>query len=1023
MQQVSRILKLISFPAITFLFCLVYNNVQAQDTSITVSFHSARIKEALQQIENNSVLHFVFADAIVSGKARVSGNYKNASLASVLHDILVVNGITYVQKGKNIILHKSVEQQVELKGLLSGKITDARNGTPLIGVTIELDNLSVQTGMEGDFNIELKPGTYTALISYMGFKSITQTLSVKTGKETILTVTMSENANAINEVVITERKYSNTNIALIETIREARAVVNGISREQIARSQDRDAADVMRRVAGVSVMQNRFIVIRGMGQRYNAVLLNNAIAPSFEPDSRAFSFDIIPTAMIDRVMVYKTAVPELPGDFAGGVVKVSTTGIPAANTFNITYQASFRPSSTFRDFLGQPDGKYSWLGYDDGTYKKPIDYILQQGDDFKYRMDATRKFNKNWQAENKGMALPDQRLNLDFSKKLFLPGSMRAGIVGGLGYSYTKQYQVQYRNPKGYQGGNNRYTATDELYFRDVRLTGLVNLSLDINPDHHLVFKNLYTHLGSTRYMYRKGYAPYDDMAEIGIYPGENFEQFVMTNDYRGIYTGQLNGDHRLFNGQTKINWLAGYTRSDFYAPDERRRTHAAVPGTIDWGPWILSSVGLGTQGREQRIYMQGSELVKTLGLDIEQKINIGAFGPLLKAGFYWEDKSKSFAYSSFAHIDSALVGGAEGGFNMYEAYNILKAGYLAAEIPFLERFRLYGGIRIEDNLQHMGTSSRDVTGPNVGPVLLNLKKTTPLPSVNLSYNFTDKVLIRAAWYKTLNRPEFREISNIQYYDMANNSYVYGNTELLPQADIQNIDLRLEHYPGAGEMITFALFYKKIMNPYELYAMSSTSGVAFIWRNSEMARNYGAEVDIMLGMARYFKSGESRLAREIQKVSLLFNAAYIYSRLELGTEQRFQQYIDHRPLMGQSPYLLNVGINYTDDSSGFRLNVSYNTIGKRIAMVGNSKLAAVWELPRHSLDITFSKRISKNLELKGGIQNILNSRIVFAQDMNMDGRFDIVNTDYELLSHKEHDNRFQSWYDGAYYSLGIGFRL
>lgn len=1022
MQRICSPLRIFSTLVIILLLQLcVPTYLNAQENTISVSFNNASLKEAIKKIETLSSLQFVFADALLKNKPPVSASYQHATLAQVLQDILTRNGISYTQQGNNIILRRAKEAPVPAKSILSGSITDSKSKEPLIGAVIHAGALSAQTDMEGRFSMTLPVGTYKAEITYMGYKPVSQTLTLQEGKEMQLAINMSENPNAIGEVTITERRYNNTNIALIEAIKEARAVVSGISKEQITRSQDRDAAEVVRRVAGVSVMQNRFIVVRGMGQRYNTVMLNNAMAPSFEPDSRAFSFDIIPSGMIDRILIYKSAVPELPGDFAGGVIKVYTTGAPARNSLNISYQASYRPHTTFKDFYGQTDGKYAWLGYDDGTYKKPIDYSIEQNTDFASRMETTRKFNQNWVAENKGAALPDQRFNIDFGRTMPVSDAVKFGITGGLSYSNTKQYQVQYRNPRGLDGSM-RYTASDEVYYRDIRLSGLLNASMNIGTQHQISFKNLYTHLGSTRYMYRRGYVPYDDMAEIGIPTQSNLEQYVQTNDFRGIYTGQLNGSHALWEGNTKVNWLASYTRSDFYSPDERRRTHTAPAGTQDWGSWLAGSFGLGTEGREQRVYWTVPEQVKTLGLDLEQKIKINNFQPLLKAGFYYENKDRSATYTSYAHIDSALVGGQTGGFNDYKAENILKAGYIAAEIPFLKKFKLYGGLRVEHNVQRLSTVNRNSVGPDTGAVILDLDKTTLLPSVNLSYNVTEKTLIRAAWYKTLNRPEFREISATQYYDMANNSYIYGNPKLATQADIDNIDLRLEHYPGPGEMLAIALFHKKIENPYELYSMASTSGIAYMWQNSQTARNFGAEIDMMLGLGRYI-NGKSRVATELQKISVLFNAAYVYSRLELGEAQRYEQQTDHRPLMGQSPYLINAGINYTDDSSGIKLNVSYNVIGKRIAVIGNRRLAAVWELPRHSLDFTFSKSLGKALELRGGVQNILNSRIVFGQDMNMDGKFDIVDTDYELFSHKEHDNRFMSAYENPYFTLGVALRL
>ncbi len=209
--------------------------------------------------------------------------------------------------------------------------------------------------------------------------------------------------------------------------------------------------------------------------------------------------------------------------------------------------------------------------------------------------------------------------------------------------------------------------------------------------------------------------------------------------------------------------------------------------------------------------------------------------------------------------------------------------------------------------------------------------------------------------------------------DMMTYRLAYGNENLKIQTNIDNYDLRSEHYPGPGELITAGVFYKKFKDPVEFYYYAGTSGYNnFQWNNAKSATSYGAEVELMLGMGRYF-NGADKLSRMLKHFSVLLNAAWIHSRVDLGSKAGLQD--QDRALYGQSPYLINAGINYTDDSLGLKINMGYNVIGKRLTAIGNLVSPNIYEMPRNALDMSFSKRVAKYVEIKGGIQNILNARV------------------------------------------------
>lgn len=1031
--KASRILQFV-FALLFSLSCLSVSAQSLQQTRVSLSFEHISLRDALKKIEAVTPFQFVFMEEDIRQVKTVSGTYHDTPVSRVLEALLNRNRLTFKQINKNVIISVQVNPEREEAGRFAGTIKDKKTGEAIIGAILRIGGQVTQTDAEGRFATDMPVGSYKVSVSYVGYAAINlEAITIKPGKETHLEITMSEDENTLGEVVVTERRATGTNIALIQQIREARAVVSGIAAEQIARSQDRDASEVVRRIPGVSVIQNRFIVIRGLPQRYNTVMLNNVTAPSFESDSRAFSFDVLPSGMIDRILIYKTAVPELPGDFAGGVVKIYTTGFAAKNYLNVSYQASVRPNTTFRDFYEQKEGSRFWLGYDDGTYALPIGYGNNNRIDLlpeDQRKTLTGKFNNNWEAYRK-TAPVDHRLNIDMGRKFSLGNEVQLGINGGLSYTNAYRYNVVSRNPGGLMNGTYAaaYNFVDEVQDHDVRLNGLVNIALDIKGRHHIDFKNLYTHLGTASYINRHGQSGPAASDGGGLGDDNYIRQAILSNAFRGIYTGQLNGSHELFSS-TRINWVMGYTKSQYNDPDQRTRTWTATASEFYPGTALKERYNLEGQPMTGvnwgRRYFTLPEETKTLGLDIEQKFHLGSFEPLLKAGFFTEQKSRTFEYRQLALFATAgnevVVNESYGASNSYTASNDLKAGYIATELPLTKRLKLYGGVRIENNRQQLQSYGWQTVGPNAGVISLDRKNTSFLPSVNLNYSLSDRDVIRLAYAKTLNRPEFREIAPFFFQDFYDYKLVYGNPDLKLQTDIDNLDLRFEHYPGAGEMMSLSVFYKKFRNPIEFYYYNGTTGRNnFQWDNAGSAVSYGAEVEAMVGLARY--AGDGGIAgRILQRISVLLNASYTFSEVDLGNDGGLSAIIQDRKraLYGQSPYLINAGINYTDDSIGLRLNVSYNIIGRRIIGVGNIDNPSIYELPRHALDFTFSKRINKLLEIKGGVQNILNARFLQVQDVNGDGKF---NRNDEVMGSPLFDNRYQSRFEGTYYTLGIGVRL
>ncbi|MCC8093904.1 MAG: TonB-dependent receptor, partial [Tannerellaceae bacterium] len=290
-------------------------------------------------------------------------------------------------------------------GVICGTVIDAKYNEPLIGASVVIEGTTVGaiTDIDGNFRIEgVAPGTYTLSASYVSYQTRTiPDVPVVARQEAVIHIELSDADLQLQNVVVIAQRRLGTEMAVLNTVRKSLPVVNGISSQQISKTQDTDAAEVLRRIPGITIVDDRFIVVRGLAQRYNGVWLNNATTPSSETDSRAFSFDVLPSSLIDNMMVYKSPSPELPADFAGGFAKVLTKNIPEGNHFSIHYQAGFNTNASFRKFELTEGTAGDYFGFGakarmlpDNTPANLRDVTAQEAAEF------TRKVNTGWKVKN-----------------------------------------------------------------------------------------------------------------------------------------------------------------------------------------------------------------------------------------------------------------------------------------------------------------------------------------------------------------------------------------------------------------------------------------------------------------------------------------------------------------------------------------------------------------------------------------------------------------------------------------------
>jgi outer membrane receptor protein involved in Fe transport len=925
-------------------------------------------------------------------------------------------------------------------GSMNGTITSKSTGETMPGVNILVlgTTLGASTDLDGKYSINYIPaGTYTIVASFISFKSDTlQNILVEKGKTKLLDFELEEIVFTLRGVDIVARKQTNTEISMISTIKQSNLIINGVSAMQISKSQDKDASEVIKRVPGVTIMDDRFVYVRGLSERYNSVWINHTASPSTESDQRAFSFDVIPSNMIDNLLVYKTPAPELPSDFAGATIQIHTRNVAEENSLGISYQAGFIEGTSFSDFHAYKGGKTDFLGFDDGTRKLP-DIVpsteeMYELQDFRegtppevveYRKgeltNIARQFSETSTAS--GSTAPiDNKFSIDmtyFKEKEKVKISNITSLHYKYGYFSDNIYRASY---EVYDTINDTsvyiYSFMDDVYRKGVQTGGLHNWSFATKKS-VFEFRNLFNQIGYSKMTYRNGIDYYRDGNKV-----KSYELAYMT---RTLYSGQLSGSHKLNNEKLLLDWIAGFNLGLKTEPDVRRIYTSSTRisgdnGEYEYTPYKLDYSATVNTESNGRIFSEIQEYIYTGILNVEYKMTFGSWQPLVKAGIYYENKSRDFAIRTFGTaraviqtefnnailyqgVDSVY---ADTNYNFYNGVKLVEnttpeysyyagsdilAGYLGLKLPFANHFSLYGGIRVEKFDRILGGfQAENSEEPNIVLDTLNI-----YPSAILTYNVSNSSLFRVSYGSTVNRPEYREIAPYAFYDFEQSATIYGNPDL-KDSYIRNADLRYEFYPTPVDFLTVGVFYKYFKDPIELNLFPASNGWDFIAVNSISATLTGVELEIRKSFASL--GGGSAITGFLRKVSLTFNGAYIN-----GIVKKDDDYVrdKKRALYGQSPYVINAGLYYQDDIRGWSGSILYNLIGPRIVIVGTPTIPNVYELARSLLDFTIAKRFGENLTVKFGAKNLLDEPVIYRQtfDVIIEGQTEEVERTQDIRSY------------------------
>lgn len=883
---------------------------------------------------------------------------------------------------------------------LYGKVLNNKN-EPLVGVSIVIEGSTTgtSTDVEGRFSIATTLSTVNLIFSAVGY-SEKKIGNVETKQEDLIVIMEAAGKKLENVVVTAASTKRETVNALIAYQKNTSTVSQVISAEAIKRSPDKNTGEVLKRIPGTSIQEGKYLVVRGLSDRYNQAMLNGVLLSSTEPDRKTFSFDIFPSAMIDNIIINKSFIPELSGEWAGGLIQVNTKDIPSTSFLNIQAGTGFNSQTIGNDFYTYKGGKYDFLGIDDGTRALPASLPTKSAynniGNGAAKTEFGKLFKNIWAADKTSSNfLPvlnkSFQINGGFNKRL--KNNMKLGAIYALTYNQSVK-RTDFTN-RVFNIVNNQadisFDYSNKKYSRDVLWGGLGNITLQINNNHKVSFKNI-LNVNATNYVTeRTG----KDFEFDPIY-GENIKATELALKTNTFFNTQLSGDHNFQQVRSKLHWYGSFTILDQYIPDQRRIQYNQDPTIANAPYYLLTSASPSSQRSGSRYFGTLSDYIYNAGADASTAFNLFGYNQTVKAGYFFQVKDRIFNSRPFAiyipkgenktlqalpadqiFSEQNFGNGFDNKFAFselagdqyrYIANSILNAGFIQLDNSFTDKLRATYGVRVEHFDQVVG-SMKQSDRRHVHSVV-----TDWLPGFNLTYKLNSQTNIRLSGSQTVIRPEFRELSTFQFFDFDLGATVAGNTSL-KRTKVSNADIRYEYYPRPGELITAGLFYKYFNSPLELYFNQTGAGSSstFNYINADKATGYGVEFELRKKLD---------FSNILRRFTFQTNLAYIYNRVQRGSSR-----LD-RPMQGQSPYVINASLQYDVEKAGINATLLFNQIGDRIFYVGGDQ-PPVWEASRPVFDFQIAKKVMNNAgEIKFSVSDILNRVANFYQDLNDNRKYD-----------------------------------
>lgn len=893
-------------------------------------------------------------------------------------------------------------------GVIAGRVVGAVNGLGVFGASVSVGGAepSATTDLNGAFRIERVPaGIRELTVIKPGFQPTTVTgfsvVSGGVGRIDVALAPAGEPVLQLERFSVSADVVASSGVGLLAQRQKSAAVSDAIGSEQMSRLGFSDAAQAMKAVTGASVVDGKYVYIRGLGERYSSTSLNGAEVPSADPERRAVQMDLFPAELIDAIVTSKTFTPDRPGNFSGGNVDIRTKSQPDTRTFAFSFGTSFNPQTTGKPLLTDGSGGADWLGRDDGSRQTPAELrdktIPARGTATDAEIGRLSRLFSPVMAPVRGEAPWNRKISASYGDRFDL-GTQRFGVIASVTYDRNTSSYVGGRIARNeLQGINSNALSTtvsldDERGAQETSGGVTAKLSWQFSPEHEVSVNGLFNTTSEDVARVQRGLY----IAGGGLDNDQLYTTRTLKFTERELRSGQLTGRHLFSQWRgLLVEWTASSARNVQDEPDTRffNNSSRVIAGQT-FAEWETSGLV-----NPARYYRKLEETRKDYGFDLtlpvamgegrDLKLKAGGAHARIERGF----RERQYIYRSlgrrfdgndqtfFLPEHVGAVNATSGRFvtdtlflqdtsaprNNYDATMAVDGYYLMGDFPIAGRLRAIGGARIETT--DMRVASHDLTRRQGR---LDLRDT--LPSLNLVYELRPRMNLRAAFGRTLARPNFREMAPYETFEFVGDFVYIGNPDL-KRTLINNYDVRWEWFTGPGRIVAVSVFWKDLTNPIEKAIFAPTGVIInqgeIQFQNPEKGRVYGAEFEFRQKLTGFW--GE-----RLRNFTFGLNLTMVESSVDIspGELRQARAYDagapDTRPLAGQSNHLVNGDLSYSNPRTRTAASIYYNLFGRRLALVSPPGTPDIFEEPAAELDFILSQKFGAHWKVGFAAKNLLN---------------------------------------------------
>jgi hypothetical protein len=904
-------------------------------------------------------------------------------------------------------------------GTIVGVVLDGSSGDPIIEAGVEIVDVGTKTrtDLDGKYRLKATPGTYELRVFaplYQGTRL--RNVVVAEGKETTANASLKPEGEAAVEVVevVAEARKAAEATQLLQR-KAAPVVSDNIGAEEAKKAPDSDAAEIVQRLPSITISEDDFVFVRGLGERYTLGVLGKSRLPSTDPDKRVVPLNVFPADFIESINILKTAVPSMPGDAAGALVDINLKDPPDRLTYGIGMSISANTQATFKSFDSYKGGRYDYFGFgkdyrtpealpDEFPSSDPMTPPLEGG---ARQRAAAGVFRNIWNIDTDA-APPDWDLNFNVGNAW---GPVSFSLFGKYKNEHKRRANEVVGDTVNQQGGVNEFIYRRSEF--ETELSSVLTGAWRISPEHKLNLRSFVYHYSNDEVL--NGSGTTETQPDQTLFP--TFLEF----EEGKLGVGQLTGGHHF--DWLDVDWRTALAQTTRFLPDRRFYRYFApndgsgTPPQLETRPPALL-----------REFDELEELLTDSAVDVTVPFPIwSSLSAKVQTGLAYSHRQRDYALRRFQYerpgggsnpLDTTLTPedllilnniGTHFEFNetttasdSFEATQEILGYYGQLDLPIIrDRLRLVAGVRLE--YSYIISRGAFLTAVGTPPDFeIPINDLDPLPAVNLVYSPRNDMNVRFGFSQGVSRPEFRELQPTLLFQPPGERPVVGNPELVSAA-IDSYDLRWEWFFGDRELVSLGGFYKDLTDPIEKTTLKFATFNADTFTNALSATLYGFEIEgrknfnMLAPLLRRAPATEPAIPY-LANVRLVANVSYIESEADVvefdfvNNDPNNPMPVQRkRPLQGQPTFVVNAALEY-DQPEFLTTRLSYYTFGERLESGGivSEGIPDTFEQRRDQLDFVFIKPFKvydTPLNAKFSVENILNDQFLELQDDFVARRF------------------------------------